>query len=282
MKETVTIHCMQGRLLPPVDDRIQAFPARAWDREFALARAAGVEGIEWIFEEQGESENPLGSEEGIDRMSAAADRVGVRVDSLCADWFMDHPLLVGTGASRAAGLRKLRWLVAQARFAGIHRIVLPFVDASALRGPDDLDALVELVTELLPDLDVELHLETDLDPEELGRLLGRLDHPFVKANYDTGNSASLGYDPRAEFEAYGARIGSVHVKDRVLGGGTVPLGQGSADLELVIALLRERDWQRPLVLQVARGETGQEVQTVRAAAEHVRGLWARSGQGAWT
>ena len=38
---------------------------------------------------------------------------------------------------------------------------------------------------------------------------------MIKVNYDSGNSASLGYDPTDEFAAYGERVGSVHIKDRV-------------------------------------------------------------------
>ena len=270
---------MQGRLVPPEGGRFQSFPVEGWRRELAFAAAAGIQGIEWIYDEYGAEANPLASDDGVAEMRRLCAAHGVVVESVCADWFMDRPLLQSDPDER---LVRLRWVLERARAASIRRIVLPFVDASALRGADDADALVEVVTALLPELDVELHLETDLGPDEFARLLGRLDHPLLKANYDIGNSASLGYDPREELDAYGARVGSVHVKDRVRGGGTVPLGEGSADLELVFALLQERGWQRPLVLQVARGDEGREVETVRAAAEHVRRLWARSGSRAWT
>ncbi len=276
---------MQGRLLPPVDGRIQAFPASAWHREFQLARAAGVDGIEWIYEEPGAAENPLGSDAGLARMGALTQQHGVRVDSLCADWFMDRPLLAEGDEARRVGIEKLRWVLTRAAAAGIRRVVLPFVDASALRDERAVNEATRLIASTLPVLDevmVELHLETSLPPEEFAALLERIDHPRLRANYDTGNSASLGYDSREEFAAYGARVGSVHVKDRVLGGGTVPLGQGAADLELVFALLHERGWERPLVLQTARGQEGLEAETVRADTDHVRRLWARSGSRAWT
>ncbi len=37
---------MQGRLVPPVDGKIQAFPAGSWERELLLARQAGLDLIE--------------------------------------------------------------------------------------------------------------------------------------------------------------------------------------------------------------------------------------------
>ena len=61
-------------------------------------------------------------------------------------------------------------------------------------------------------------------------------------NYDTGNSSGLGYVAREEFAAYGERIGSIHIKDRLRkpDGSVVtkPLGEGSADFEDVFASIR--------------------------------------------
>ena len=53
-------------------------------------------------------------------------------------------------------------------------------------------------------------------------LLDEIPHPLVKVNYDSGNSAALGYRPFDEFAAYGDRVGSFHIKDRLLGGGRSP------------------------------------------------------------
>jgi hexulose-6-phosphate isomerase len=82
-------------------------------------------------------------------------------------------------------------------------------------------------------------------------------------NYDSGNSASLGYSPRDEFGAYGARVGSVHVKDRVLGGGTVPLGRGDADFLGLLEGLRRTEYAGDFILQAARGESGGEVELAK-------------------
>jgi L-ribulose-5-phosphate 3-epimerase len=264
------IHVMQGRLLPPIGDRIQAFPADGWERELSLARAAGVSGVEWIYEVAGEDRNPVGH--ATDRLRIAATEHGVAVESLVADWFMDRPLLDDPDAR----VEKLHWLAERAAEAGIRRMVVPFVDASELRGPPDVDALVHAL-DGFDSSGVEIHLETSLGPGDFAALLERLPDPPFKANYDTGNSASLGYDPSEEIAAFGERIGSLHVKDRVRGGGTVPLGEGDADLPRVFGLLRALGFDRPLVLQVARGEPGREVEKTAADAAHVRELWEAAG-----
>ena len=82
----------------------------------------------------------------------------------------------------------------------------------------------------------------------------------VKVNYDSGNSASLGYDAGEEFAAYGSHIGSVHIKDRVRGGGTVPLGEGNADFPKLLKNLEAIGYGGPMILQVARSEPGRETE----------------------
>jgi L-ribulose-5-phosphate 3-epimerase len=265
------IAIMQGRLSPPEPDHFQAFPRSGWEDEFAKAQAAGLGAIEWIYDVYGEDVNPLASDEGIRRMEGLAAATGVAVESVCADWFMEH-LLAGGGDA----LKRLRWLIGRCELAGIGRIVLPFVDASRLADDAQRAAAGEALGAALPEAErsgVELHLETDLGPEEFAAFLERLPSAAVRVNYDSGNSSSLGYDPHEEFAAYGERIGSFHVKDRVRGGGTVPLGEGDADLPTTFRLLREAGYERDIVLQVARSEPGNEVDWARHNRELVERLW---------
>ena len=107
---------------------------------------------------------------------------------------------------------------------------------------------------LAKDLDIKISLETDLSPIAFKELLELIDLDFVQANYDIGNSASLGFDPKEELDAYGQRILNVHVKDRKLGGTTVPLGTGNANLDLVFKELNEINYSGGITMQAARGD----------------------------
>ena len=260
------IATMQGRLVPPEAARFQCFPVQQWRSEFALAAQTGLDAIEWIFDHYGESSNPLGSASGIAEMLSMAKLHGVGVYSVCADYFMDRPLLRANGAEYTEIFDKLHWLLQQCQGAGIERVVLPFVDQSKIQSPDDSTRLVELLCAVLPEAErrgVELHLETSLAPAPFAALLDRIPHAWLEVNYDSGNSSSLGYDSREEFAAYGDRIGSVHLKDRVLGGGTVPLGAGDADLKAIFHGLENIGYCGDYVLQVAREEPGNEVAWTR-------------------
>jgi L-ribulose-5-phosphate 3-epimerase len=266
---------MQGRLLPPEPGRFQAFPPDRWQEELALAARAGVSGVEFIYEVYGEDRNPLATDAGATELRRAGADSGVAVESLCADWFMDRPLVDEGGAADPAAVAKLEELLGRADAAGICRIVVPFIDTAALATGAAVAQAARILAEAAAEAaGAELHVESSLPPAELGAMVRDIDSPRVRINYDTGNSASLGYDHEEEFACYGELVGSVHVKDRVRGGGTVPLGEGDADLPGVFARLAERRWDRPLVLQIARALNGDEVAWTRANVARVRELWA--------
>ena len=260
------IAIMQGRLLPPQDGRFQCFPRDCWREEFPRAAAAGLNAIEWIYDLHGADVNPLGSDSGIEEMQALARQHKIDVVSVCADYFMDRPFVTASPAEFTELASHLVWLLNRCRLVGITRIVLPFVDASRIETPAQETQVVEMLWDVLPhaaNAGVEIHLETSLGPEDFAALLAKLPHPMLKVNYDSGNSASLGYDVRCELAAYGPRIGSVHIKDRVRGGGTVPLGQGDADIPALLSGLAAIAYRGDFVLQVARGTAGEEVTWAR-------------------
>lgn len=271
----ISMGIMHGRLSPPFEGRFQAFPADSWQEEFFRAQEAGLTCIEWIFEVPHADDNPLSSDAGIHKLLKLSEETGVAVRSLCADYYMDA-LLVTEGAPVAENIDHLTWLISRAALLNILYIVLPFVDRSSLRSAQDRAALHEVLEKLLPvaqTAGVELHLETDLNPTEFGHLLARHNHPCLRANHDMGNSASLGFHPSEELAILGPWLGSVHVKDRVLGGGTVPLGQGAVDFPACFRAIQAAGFDRWFILQAARGDDGQEVALAQANQRFVEAHW---------
>lgn len=263
----MSVGIMQGRLSPPEDGRFQSFPRASWRDEFERAAEAGLSTIEWIWDAYGEDMNPLRDSAGIREMADRSARHGVAVRSVCADYFMDLPLVRTTDAELAARQGALNRLIERCGEAAIERIVLPFVDSSRLETAEDHHRVTRVLHDALriaEPLGVQLHLETALAPRDFARLLEGLPHPLIQVNYDAGNSASLGYRPAEEFAAYGRRVGSVHIKDRLLGGSTVPLGTGDTDFDELADALRRGRYNREYILQVARGSEGEEVSWSRS------------------
>lgn len=261
------LYIMQGRLCPPQDGRFQSFPRQGWEQEIELARKVPLRGIEWIYDLYGQGVNPIETESGRADLLKRLTKFDVKVVSICADYFMDCPLLHVSQKDSVLDLSRLEWLISVSPQIGAKRIVLPFVDASRMSDSKDMASVLQILHMILPSAkaaEVELHLETDLGPEAFRSFLTEIEHPLVKVNYDAGNSSSLGYLPQDEFAAYGDRIGSFHIKDRVRGGKTVPLGEGDTDFPTLHAALIDIGYQGDFVLQVARGKPTEELQWLRA------------------
>lgn len=256
------LYTMQGRLSAPEDGRFQSFPRQSWRREIELAPAVPLRGIEWIYDLYGCGANPIETEEGRQDWKQTLQANGVRVVSICADYFMDCPLVRVEQDVLNERVERLKSLVALSPELGVQRIVLPFVDASKMIDGSDRDRVLRVLHDMLPHAQaaaVELHLETDLGPADFRAFLDDIRSPWVKVNYDAGNSASLGYAPKDEFAAYGERIGSFHIKDRKNGGGTVQIGTGDTDFASLRAALIDVEYRGDFVLQIARGAAGDEV-----------------------
>jgi len=260
------IGIMQGRLSPPVSGRTQSFPVETWHEEFFRAREASLDCIEWVYEAETETYNPMSTLEGIAQIRQAIENSGVSVWSVCADFYMTQRLVGPDGTPQPGPVEHLVKLVERATPLGIRHIVLPFVDQSSLGSESETEGLLAVLKVVLSRTEgfgVELHLETDFKPAALLDVLQRVSHPLIRANYDIGNSASLGHDPEEELTLISPWLGSVHVKDRVLGGGTVPLGTGSADFPTCFRLIRDSGFSGPMILQAAREEGITEVALAR-------------------
>jgi L-ribulose-5-phosphate 3-epimerase len=261
---------MQGRLSPPEDGRFQSFPRENWAQEFPNAQAAGFSYIEWIHDDYGHTANPIFTPEGLAEFDALKAAHNISTPALCADWFMDFPLIRCTAEERATREQHLHDLIPIAARIGARRIVLPFVDQSRMTTAEERAAVTEALLRALPIArahDVELHLEADFNPADFADFLHGIPDPQLKVNWDSGNSSGLGYIATEEFAAYGDRIGSVHIKDRYRkpegGIETRPIGKGSADFPDVFRAIRSIGYRGGLTLQVARGVPGDEVNFLR-------------------
>lgn len=247
---------MQGRLSPPVSGRIQAFPWGTWEQEFFLARDVGLDLIDWIIEEGRLEENPLLTTTGSARIESLVAKTGVYIGAVCADYFMDCPLVRCSYPELKERLEVLEVIVARMARLRIKYLEVPFVDNSAILDYSELEQICGVIRPTLDRagaLGVTLALETSLACEQVATFLRRLNHRAARANYDIGNSAHLGFDPTRELAAYGQLVATVHVKDRVFGGGTVPLGKGDAQFAACFELFRAQGYTGPFILQVARG-----------------------------
>ena len=189
---------MQGRLLPKYKGRYQAHPIGYWQDEFPLAAELGVDCIEYIFDFNDAEKNPLLTSVGYQEIQDLSGSTGVKVLSVCADYFMESPLHAADEriARRSSAVLE-RLLIASSKL-GIRDIVIPCVDRASIQNLTARDRLVGRLLKMVPcaeQCNVNLSLETDLPPVQFGELLNCFDSPRVTVNYDIGNSCLLYTSP---------------------------------------------------------------------------------------
>ena len=246
---------MQGRLLPKYRDRYQAHPVGYWQEEFAKAAELGLDCIEFILDFNDAEANPLMLQSGIDEILRKTGETGVKVYTVCADYFIEAPLHHSNEEIASHSQSMLRRLLHNG-------IVIPCVDQSSMRDSAAQERFAQRMRPMVDEaeaLDINLSLETDLAPQSFAALLALFDSSRVTVNYDTGNSAALGFDPHEELACYGKRISDIHIKDRILGGGSVVLGTGDTQFDRFFEALRPIGYKGPLIMQAYRDDEGEAV-----------------------
>jgi L-ribulose-5-phosphate 3-epimerase len=263
---------MQGRLSPLFDGKIQAFPWTHWEAEFDLARSIGLSCMEWTLDQYRIGENPLMTAHGRDYIRRLSSESGIRIPSLTGDCFMQAPFWKASGDQFAGLVATFREVLLACADAGIGIVVIPLVDNGALAN-DGERALLEKtllgLTAVLREHGLVVVFESDFPPARLLGFISGLPEDCFGINFDMGNSASLGWDPAQEIPLLGSRIMNVHVKDRELGGPSVPLGHGATDFPRVFELLNAAGYSGDYILQTARAADGQHVETIRRYRDFV-------------
>lgn len=247
---------MQGRLSAPAPGAIQTFPWRSWEAEFGNAARCGLDAIEWLVADEGAT-NPIFTLEGRRRMRTQVTSRGIAVPSVCAHYFVAHPLSDRDPCRRVASAHLLEDLLRAAHDGGIQTILVPALEQASVarEGRQELIDTLAGPIGLAESLGVTLGLESDLSPTEAAALVDHVGSRSLGIYFDIGNSVAAGGSPAAEIRTLGRRICGVHVKDRTVGGPSVRLGTGDADIAGALHALDVVGYAGPLILE---GQTGDD------------------------
>lgn len=266
---------MQGRLVDQVDGKIQAFPYNTWRDEFPAAQRIGIPLMEWTLDDFQLEQNPLCTVAGQEEVRQLSRKHDLSVRSITGDCFMQAPFWKSESAQQTRLLQKLDLVIAASGALAIKYIVIPLVDNGGLENGQQTQALLSQLMARhaqLVETDVHIAFESDYAPLALKEFISLFPSDRFGVNYDIGNSASLGFDPAEEMTAYGHRITNVHVKDRMLGGTTVPLGTGAAKMREVFCGLKASQYGGNFILQTARAVDGKHEETLARYASWTAAL----------
>lgn len=250
---------MQGRLSPLVNNQIQAFPFDNWSNEFKSAELLGLSCMEWTLDYPKLHSNPLLIKSNKNQILSLCKRHKITIPSITLDCCMQRPFWkVKDKLTFKSLLTDLKLIINSANRIGAKILVIPLVDNGSINQKPEFNILKNTIFslyDLLINKDIKIAFESDYEPSKLRDFINVFDKDTVGINYDIGNSASLGYNFDDEVNKYGERIINIHVKDRLLNGSTVRLGEGNADFPKISKILKNMNFKGNFILQTARSKT---------------------------
>jgi len=258
---------MQGRLCPMVNNQIQAFPFNNWESEFPLANKLRLSCVEWTLDYPNLRINPFLQNETKNKILRIANKYEIAIPSITLDCCMQKPFWKEINQkSYNELLEDFNLIIKSAGQLESKILVLPLVDNGSINNIHQIDILkktFDMISDQLEKYGLKIAIESDLPPFKLRKFINNFDSKFIGINYDSGNSASLGYDSDVEFCEYGNRILNLHIKDRTLGGNTVRLGKGNTDFKKLFKNIKNSNYEGNFILQTARGKDNKDFEELK-------------------
>jgi len=257
---------MQGRLSSIEGKKIQSFPWKNWKKEFQKGSKLNFEILEWTLDFRKLYSNPLMTGDGQKKIKSLCSKYNFKILSLTGDCFMQKPFWKIDLARRIRLQKDFLNIINESSKMGIRFIVLPLVDNGKIENQKQEMILTNFLRKIYPILRlnrIKILFETDFEPKKYLKFIKNFNREFFGINYDTGNSASYGFNPDEEISLYGKYIDNVHIKDRVYKGNTVPLGEGNADFCTIFRKLKQIKYKGNFILQAARAKNNQHVFVIK-------------------
>ena len=242
---------VQGRLIQSPPGCLQWFPQEKWQEEFNIASDIGVDYIELIAETQHNQNNPIWTNDGINRIKQLVNDNNLTLHALCNDYIVEHSLLDEEVIQQSIDL------IEQGKKIGVEKYIMPLFESSELTTDNMSDYVNPLrrIATVAHASNITVCLETILTGEELIELLQLIDLPYVKVVYDTGNRVAFGHNLAEDIRLLGGYIAHVHIKDKNSNNENVLLGTGLVNFEKVFYALYDINYEGPFTFETARGSS---------------------------
>ena len=270
MKFLSNLGCMQGRLSPMINNKIQSFPNRHWKDEFSYAKSLGLNYIEWTLDYNKIFSNPIFKKNEIQLIHKLCRKYSIKIISLTGDCFMQNPFWKKKNHRKE--VTDLKKIIKACSDLGIKFIVVPLVDNGSVQElwqEKKIIIIFNSLVNILKKNKIIILFESDYDPKKLKNFIKKFNPDCFGINYDTGNSAALGFDMKKEFYYYKDFIKGVHIKDKFLKGKTVRLGDGNVNFKLFFRLLKKIKYKNHIIFQTARSKKNKDVQEMKINLQYI-------------
>lgn len=241
---------VQGRLIQSPPGKLQWFPQEDWQSEFYIAASLGLENIELIAERTHNVNNPIWSDEGVEKLLALSNRTGVRIHTLCNDHIVDFSLI-----DNPAVLQQNLDLIERGKALKCNKYLLPFFEHSelTLENYETYIRPLNIIADKCRELGMEVCIETILNAKDLIFVLDKLNNANIKAVFDTGNRVAFGHDLHHDIVLLGNRIAHVHIKDKNAENENVVRGTGLVNFSSVFSALKKINFSKSYTFETNRG-----------------------------
>ena len=254
---------MQGRCIPDENGLIQSFPSKNWREEFKILQNIDLKYLEWTIDYENSENNPILNDVFKNEIEELCLQSKIHIFSATADNLMQAPIHK-QNKGLTSGIDEVIDMIEKLEYRNIGILVWPLVDGGKISSMFEMEQFItrfEPIKDSLNGKKIKIAFETDFFPEKNQDFMSALAHKNVGINIDIGNLASYGVSLNQELELNKDKIFHFHIKDRILGGHTVPLGEGNVDWNAV-KTISEIYSHSLFVLQAARKKLNHEVQTI--------------------
>lgn len=264
---------MQGRLVNSPYNKIQCFPANEWKKELMLANRNNYKIMEWTVNNDNLKKNPIISKKKINQVKKLAKKYNIQIKSLTCDYFMEKPFFKKKTSNKNKVINNLKTIISNSQKLNIKFIVIPLVDQSSIKNRFEEQTVINFFDKILENeyKKITILFESDYSPKKLSKFIKRFKSKKVGINYDSGNSSSLGYNFDLE-KIYFKFIKNFHIKDRVLHGKTVRLGNGNAKLQKILKFFKKRNYKGNFILQTARCKNNNHISELNINRDYLNNL----------
>jgi len=245
---------MQGRLLPAVLDRLQVFPISEWKEELLVASETGFDCFELLYDKEMLLLGLMQIEGNHQSLGLCSrnDMVEIKTTSVCLDFFTTIPLIIE--AVRLLFLNELQRVMELFKNSNVEVLIIPFCEKNEILTSLDLRrALIALdnsgIDKLATDYELELSLELTLPANIIAEEFSAYAFVNIGICFDLGNIRSAGLRPEEEILKLAELINHVHIKDRLVGGPNVMLGNGDVDFRACVNSLRDTGYSGRFIME---------------------------------
>ncbi len=257
---------MQGRLVDSEKkNTIQYFPSKNWKKEIQIATKNNFNLMEWTINFENIKKNFL-IDAKLDRKKLNfLTENNFKIESVTCDYFMQKPYFKKKYyKTKYDIIRITRNLIKNCEKLNIKYIIFPLVDNSSIQDSfEEKKVIIELKKYEKYLKKTKILFEIDYPPKKIIKFIKKFNPYKFGINYDTGNSAALGYEIKDEIE-YFQYVKNIHIKDRTFRGSSVRLGNGDFDFKNFFKLLNKKIlYKGNFILQTARSKNNQHLNELK-------------------